>query len=347
MTTIYLIRHAEAEGNLYRRIHGWYNSLITENGFAQIAALEERFRDIPVDAVYSSDLYRTKTTARAVYVPKGLELHTHPGLREMNLGDWEDMTFGFVRHNWPEELARFNATDPDWAAPNGEGFYQLGDRMERAVREIALAHPGQTVALFSHGTAIRQFLARAGRIPPEEWGGQPHSENTAVTCLAFNGEDFSLVYQSDSSHVPEELATLGKQQWWRKSGKAEDVNLWYSPLDPARDWDLYLEARREAWVTTHGPDVPFDGDGFLGHAKKKSLPYPLGGDPGLRRGGAGRRAGAGPLPLCRGQRRVHPLLLHCPGAAGTESGDPAHRPGGVGLPAHGPGQAAPAVRPLQ
>ena len=33
MTTIYLIRHAEAEGNLYRRIHGWYDALITENGF--------------------------------------------------------------------------------------------------------------------------------------------------------------------------------------------------------------------------------------------------------------------------------------------------------------------------
>ena len=42
MTTIYLVRHAEAEGNLYRRIHGWYNSLITENGFAQIKALEDR-----------------------------------------------------------------------------------------------------------------------------------------------------------------------------------------------------------------------------------------------------------------------------------------------------------------
>ena len=26
MTTIYLIRHAEAEGNLYRRAHGWYGS---------------------------------------------------------------------------------------------------------------------------------------------------------------------------------------------------------------------------------------------------------------------------------------------------------------------------------
>ena len=94
MTIIYLVRHAEAEGNLYRRIHGWYNSLITENGFAQIKALEDRFRDIHIDAVYSSDLYRTMTTARAVYIPKGLPLNTDPGLREMNLGNWEDLSFG-------------------------------------------------------------------------------------------------------------------------------------------------------------------------------------------------------------------------------------------------------------
>ena len=60
-----MIRHAEAEGNLYRRVHGWYDSRITDRGFRQIAALEERFRDIPVDAVWSSDLYRTCATASA------------------------------------------------------------------------------------------------------------------------------------------------------------------------------------------------------------------------------------------------------------------------------------------
>ena len=69
MTTLYLIRHAEAEGNLYRRIHGQYNSLITDNGYRQIQALQERFADVPIDAVYSSDLFRTMTTARAIYVP--------------------------------------------------------------------------------------------------------------------------------------------------------------------------------------------------------------------------------------------------------------------------------------
>ena len=35
MTTIYLIRHAEAEGNLYRRAHGWYNSTITDRATAR------------------------------------------------------------------------------------------------------------------------------------------------------------------------------------------------------------------------------------------------------------------------------------------------------------------------
>ena len=42
MTKIYLIRHAEAEGNIYRRMHGQYDSRITPNGMRQIAALEKR-----------------------------------------------------------------------------------------------------------------------------------------------------------------------------------------------------------------------------------------------------------------------------------------------------------------
>ena len=67
MTTIYLIRHAEAEGNRYRRAHGWYNSTITDRGYHQIAALAKRFADTKFDAVYSSDRFRTMITALAIY----------------------------------------------------------------------------------------------------------------------------------------------------------------------------------------------------------------------------------------------------------------------------------------
>ena len=119
MTTLYLIRHAEAEGNLYRRIHGWYDALVTPNGLRQIEALEGRFAGVPVDAVYSSDLYRTKTTAKAVYLPKGLSLHTDPGLREVHMGDWEDHPWGGIRETDGERLPLFNRSDPSWRAPRG------------------------------------------------------------------------------------------------------------------------------------------------------------------------------------------------------------------------------------
>lgn len=266
MTTIYLIRHAEAEGNLYRRVHGWYDSLITDNGYRQIAALEKRFRGISIDAVYSSDLFRTRTTARAVYVPKGLELHTDPGLRELKLGDWEDMTFGFVRHRFPQAMELFNRTDPAWEVPGGESFFQLGERVEETVRRIARRHSGQTAALFSHGMAIRQFLGRVKNIPPEQWHSMPHGDNTAVSCLTWDGERFAIEFEMDNSHLSEDISTLARQAWWRKGGKAQDVNLWYAPLDQERDWTIYLEARRESWVLAYGAGVPFDREEALQNA---------------------------------------------------------------------------------
>ena len=203
MTTIYLIRHAEAEGNLYRRIHGWYNALITDNGFQQIKALEDRFRDIPVDAVYSSDLYRTMTTARADYVPKRLPLRTDPGLREISMGSWEDLTWGEARHFHLPALELFNATSPDWSVPNGESFAQLGERMEGTVRHIAQQHLGQTVALFSHGMAIRQFLGRVKAVPPAQWHAMPHGDNTAVSCVLWDGERFAV------------------SRWYRRDGQGD------------------------------------------------------------------------------------------------------------------------------
>ena len=94
MTTIYLIRHAEAEGNLYRIAQGQANSSITDRGERRIQALARRFADIPIDAVYASDLYRTCATASAIYKPKGLPLHRRRDLREICVGVWEEKTWG-------------------------------------------------------------------------------------------------------------------------------------------------------------------------------------------------------------------------------------------------------------
>lgn len=276
MTTIYLVRHAEAEGNLYRRIHGWYDALVTDNGFRQIEALENRFQEVPVDAVYSSDLYRTQATARAVFQPKGLSLHTDPRLREVHMGDWEDHPWGEIYRTDAGELGRFNRSDPTWRAPHGDSLGDLGARVEQAVRDIAQAHPEQTVAIFSHGTAIRQFLANAAGVAPEDWRTLPHFENTAVTCLTYQDGVFTIQFQGDASHLTPELSTLGRQNWWKKGEKNADINLWYRPIQWTQEEELYLCARKEAWTSIHGENVPFQAEPFLEGAREHLSHSPWG-----------------------------------------------------------------------
>ena len=171
MTTVYLVRHAEAEGNLYRRVHGWYNSLITDNGYRQIAALRGRFADIHIDAVYSSDLFRTMTTAKAVYLSHGLELHTDPGLREIGLGAWEDKPWGELERCDAMNLIRFNHSSPDFRVEGGETFAQVQARLKGAVLRLAAAHPGPVLPWNRHplppGGPPGAGARRDGRLGPQ------------------------------------------------------------------------------------------------------------------------------------------------------------------------------------
>ena len=104
MTTIYLIRHAEAEGNLFRRAQGHWNGKITERGKKQIDALAERFKDVHIDAVYSSDLDRARDTAGALLRGRDLELHTTRQLREIHMGVWEGDSWGNLSYQWHTQM---------------------------------------------------------------------------------------------------------------------------------------------------------------------------------------------------------------------------------------------------
>ena len=271
MTRIYLIRHAEAEGNLYRRVQGQYDSLVTERGLEQIKALEERFRDVPIDAVYSSDLYRTKKTASAVYLSHHLPLHTDPGLREVAMGEWEDRPWGQVGREDRQELIYFNANDPRWHIPGGETFPILRQRLVSTLEKIARAHDGQTVAVASHGMAIRNALTGILGLPVEEGHQVAHCDNTGVSLLEFDGGKWNAVYLNDNSHLHGDLSTFAKQKWWKAgSGLFDDANLWYRPLDMKKDGRFYYDCRKEAWETIHGSVVNFDGEGFLRDAERQA-----------------------------------------------------------------------------
>ena len=260
MTSIYLIRHAEAEGNLYRIAQGQQNSILTDRGWRQVRALEKRFADVHIDAVYSSDLYRTCATASAIYKPRGLALRRMRELREINVGDWEQRTWGDIYRRDPEQMAYFSREFTKWHIQGAETPRQVLERVLGAVREIAAENEGRTVAVFSHGYAIRLLLAYLQGYTMEEAGQTPHGDNTAVSLLEAEGDTLRVVFRDDNSHLqtPEYLA--GEKV--RKRAIALEPGLWFQPLRVEVQADGFADTVSAAWREA-GNIEPFDREKLL------------------------------------------------------------------------------------
>lgn len=264
MTKIYVIRHAEAEGNLYRRIHGHYDSMITENGLRQIESLRDRFAGEQIDAVYSSDLNRTRQTAGALYPSRDLPLFTKPELREIYLGRWEDQPFGYLEQREKESLTIFNKKPLEWRVEGAETYRQVISRMTGAIKKIAQSRPDQTVAIVSHGCAIRGMLYGLLGYAPDRFCEISHCDNTGVSLLEYHDGEFNVAYQNDNSHLNSGISTLARQNWWREQGGKKDYNIWFAPM--GEDRERYIEFRRDAWRHIYGRLDNFDGTGFLQNA---------------------------------------------------------------------------------
>ena len=266
MTTLYLIRHAEAEGNLYRRIQGQWDGEVTPRGRRQIEALAERFRDVPLDAVYSSDLRRTIETAGAILKQHDLKLQTTPRLREIYMGAWEGLAWGDADHAEPEQMYCFNHDPARWRIPGAEPYSVLEARMTAVLRDIAARHPGGTVAVVSHGTAIRTYLAARLGIVSSDIGTLAHGDNTCVAKLEYDDGAVRVAYYNDASHLPESLSTFGRQTWWKGVDK-DPGNLRMEPMAFPRDNRFYTDCYRDAWRTIHGTEQGFAPQLYLAAAQ--------------------------------------------------------------------------------
>ena len=265
MTTIYLVRHAQAEGNLYRRCHGWNNGLITEKGRQQMDLLEERFKDIHLDAVYSSDLYRAMTTATALTRSRGLRLRLDPGLREIHAGIREDRPWGEWLHDDRENLAAFLRCDPNWCVQDSETFPSLQARVTATVARIAADHDGETIAMVSHGCAIRAAVSAWRGVPVDAIGTTVLGDNTCVAKLEVEHGQITLCYYNDDSHLgPRDNQVVPAFREISKVDAMARTALRFEPLTFPEDRQIYLDARAEGYMASHGTLGAWLGDTFAG-----------------------------------------------------------------------------------
>lgn len=214
MTTLILIRHCEAYGNLMRVFQGHTDAPISDRGARQLEALARRFADIPFDAIYSSPLQRARQTAEAANRTLRLPLQIEPGLIEINGGAWEGKKWGDLPVLYPESYEDWSIAPYRFQAPEGESMRQVYHRVWAAVQTIVAENPGKRVVCVSHGCALRNLLCRAMGKPIEELNTVDWCDNTAVSVLQFQpGGTVSIELLNDNSHLSGGLSTFAEQTW--------------------------------------------------------------------------------------------------------------------------------------
>jgi broad specificity phosphatase PhoE len=162
-TTVFLVRHGQTEwigtGIAGRLPDVHLNAL----GRAQASGLAERMQHLPLRAIYSSPLERALETAAPLAGVLGLEVRLCPEAVELDFGEWVGQPIAGLGAD-PRWRA-FNSFRSLSPAPGGELMLDVQTRIVAGLAQIRAAHPGEAIAVFSHGDVIRSAVAYFAGVP--------------------------------------------------------------------------------------------------------------------------------------------------------------------------------------
>lgn len=201
--TLYIVRHGETIWNQEHRFQGHMNVPLSDKGRMQVERLARRLREAAdregFDAVWSSDLVRASETARAVAAAVEGRLITHTGLREMDFGAWEGLTFPEIKKAFPDVAEAYHRDPVGTRMPGGEAFTDVLERGRRVLAEI-MESGSRRVIVVAHGGIIKAILCELLGLDPG-LRGRLVIRNTGVTIVRCRPPGGDLLLFNDTCHL--------------------------------------------------------------------------------------------------------------------------------------------------
>jgi len=197
MTTLFLIRHGETEWNSNGRWQGHTDVPLTERGREQARKLAQRLVEDQAhfDYIYASDLGRAFETAEIVAKPFGLPVKALPELREIDIGSWSGLTRAEIIERYPGAFSAF------FHAHDGETWEAFGVRAGNALQRLVRHHPGEALALVTHGGTIRAMLHTVYTLQGHPDQEIPHIGNASLTELQLQNGRWHVRRFNDITHL--------------------------------------------------------------------------------------------------------------------------------------------------
>jgi alpha-ribazole phosphatase len=206
MTKLILIRHGETDYNLQNRYCGFSNPSLNKNGIWQSRKLADRFSNIKVEKIYSSDLKRAIETAKIIFKKNSIE--QLPGFREMNFGIFEGLKYDEIVKKYPSLYKDWIDNPIRIKLPNGEALEDLVERVRKRLTFLLSQHKDGEIALVTHGGPIRVILCDALKFNLASFW-KIKQDIAAINLIDYpEGSSPTVVKINDISHLTmQEVAT--------------------------------------------------------------------------------------------------------------------------------------------
>jgi len=170
MRQLFVVTHPESAHHVERRVGGWYDTSLTEQGRRNARHIAEQLVVLAAGQsaeIIASDLKRTAETAAVIGARLGVPSRLDPDLREMRYGEAEGKP-----QAWLDERAvpPPDADQLDYRIiPSAESRREVATRVYRALEAI-LARPVPTQIVVTHGFSLSMVVAGWIGMPLESVG---------------------------------------------------------------------------------------------------------------------------------------------------------------------------------
>lgn len=156
---LWLVRHGESTWNILGLVQGQTDeATLTRQGHRQAQKLAESFQDLPVAAVYASDLRRAQETANVLGAALGLQVQPCRALRERSFGVCENRPQISLCHG-VTGIQAGRVVDIHARPEGGESLDDVCGRAGTFIDWLRYQRHSGDVVVVAHGGSVRAIRA--------------------------------------------------------------------------------------------------------------------------------------------------------------------------------------------
>jgi broad specificity phosphatase PhoE len=154
MTQLILVRHGKTDWNTTGRIQGEVDIPLNDEGRRQAKEIAFELSTKKIDAVFSSELSRSFTTAEEIAHTHKLKVKKIKELNELNQGLWQGLVLKEVKKRYKKQYNLWRMDPTLVQPPKGEDIKYVYDRVISFIQKLIDKFGDKSICIVTHEIVI-------------------------------------------------------------------------------------------------------------------------------------------------------------------------------------------------